>query len=88
MHYYTNKNCQCKEDVTFNNISIQNFSGPKLYERETHTVNYEQYGARPPIHLRLHPHHKLPAEFCEKVTFVVSYLPSCSSRKTSCLLLN
>ena len=41
--------------------------GPRLYERKTHTVYYEQNGARPPIHLRLHSHHQLPAEVCEKL---------------------
>ena len=41
--------------------------GAKLYQRKTHSINYEKNEASPPIHLRLHKHNQLPAEFCEKV---------------------
>ena len=45
--------------------------GPRLYERETHSVNYEQNGAQPPIHLRLRPEHQLPIEICEQLLSVL-----------------
>ena len=40
---------------------------PRLYERGTHSMNYEDNGAQPPIHLRLLPDIQLPIEICEKL---------------------